>query len=314
MHAATSPNPLTDTAPPNVLKNEDVNTIHSAMPSSPLFKLNSDAVKQVLADVSLHVVTVTSIPTPVSIIVCRECRMGVTQKNASTHPNNYHSIPISTKQKRLLEEAIQSLDVVSSNQELSYPLPNQPPIDGFKVYPGYSCNYCEFCCYSKATAEKHKSQVHRDIRKRAADTFKEASIQTFFIGNAHYFQVRPELEGLPSEDLYAVYVNTIAPELESLTNINGPVSQHELPLLLKETLWHQHLHDYVQDTKTTSTLVSLVKPPSALVPYGAVLARLINMYMHDIRQKAQKADVEVKYLLIECPRSVFFKSILRPST
>lgn len=239
------------------------------------------------------------------ILICVECRIGVTQKNAVAHSCTMHHIQMSIAERKTLNTIVQSLSIQSASQDIPTPPPHQAPIAGLKVFLGFSCQHCAFCAISSTTMDKHKSQSHRDLLQPASATYISASVQTYFICHPHFFHVINELAGLPFDNPYARYLDTVAPVISKLELLNPPIHEHEIPPLLKVTQWNIHLQDFVKTKSKVALIYSLTKPPTSDTPYGSRLATLINNYMCSIRQLAKDAHIEVKYLLIECPRYVF---------
>lgn len=182
------------------------------------------------------------------------------------------------------------------------PSPNGPPVQLIKCEDGLACNVdpagCSYCCCSKAHMENHIRAKHRLLSGQASAYHRPAKVQSLYsgIGRA-YFQVKPELEGVPFHDPWHHIVQDYIPNLPPLS-LAPPNTDRERTPFMKFMGWDQHLSDVLTDRSKLKlqAVLTLQQCPTAeeghLSRLTAVVREYIRLGMKVCRSQTQSMGVQ----------------------
>lgn len=264
--------------------------------------------EEVLAKASIAIILLPHFQTtpPTRLLVCTKCQHGINASSLISHPNG-HDINLLPAEKRNLQNVMNHSSFLTDSSPLSIPTPPCPPIEGIHVQNGIACNICNYCSISFGTMQQHFSQKHKDVPGFAKENSKAVQVQALFSRRPKYFAVIPSLHGHNEDDLFTVYLQQCAPEIEALRVLNPPLNANEVPPLLKITQWHNHLKDHTSNRDSVRKLLELTKLPTSRhgeAWMGSPLRATIEGYMKDVRVKANTTSLGIRCLLKECPRLV----------
>ena len=210
------------------------------------------------------------------VLLCVDCEHAVIPANIPGHLR-HHKIAIK-KIEENLNKVVRDLGI--SNTPQLPPMPViQPAIAGLRVYDGLQCAHCNYACRADNTAERH---THDSLPRQ----FNKCKVQTVFWPTfVSYFAVTvPEVTLSPS-DRFGFFERQIYPSIPQLS-IGAPSTVREIPPLLKKTLWHIHLKDWIEDTEKRHALKDLVHFISRQEPWTEKLADVAEMYLQNARNLA----------------------------
>jgi hypothetical protein len=105
--------------------------------------------------------------------------------------------------------------------------------------------------------------------------------------------------------MYRLYLKQYGPEITTADKtIAAPVSENEVPALLRVTLWHEHLAPFLTDKASVRNVRLLLDTQNATkkTPWlGKPLFETIKDYMQDIKQKMKKTPIPARMLLMQYP-------------
>jgi len=254
----------------------------------------------------IHLLT---LPTSL-LVICTQCEVGLTSQGALTHSKATHSIILSKDQKTSIEKVLSKPGIIKTPAGTYPPKPPCPPIDGLKSYQGISCILCRYCCITQASFTKHFSEEHRSGGQGNANSnFAPATIQALSLQRPKYFAVIPVLSGMDEDNLFSVYLQQCAPQIDSLQLLNPPLDHNEVPPLLVVTGWHIYLASYTSNRTKLRQLLELMQLPTSTrgeAWMGGPLRNTVEAYLKDATKKGNDADLDIRCVLMECPRSVLF--------
>ena len=239
------------------------------------------------------------------LVVCTQCEVALVSQSAVRHSRTEHSIVLSKDQKRSIEDIIRQPGIISSPAETIPPKPPCAPIEGLARLQGLSCNFCNYCCIADSSVRAHIREKHHGAGGKSMSNFTPATLQAFSSQNRKYFAVVPVLSDMPQGNLFQAYLEQHAPQIASLQLINPPLDHLEVPPLLVVTGWHTHLAPYTGDRTKVRVLRELMQLPTStkgVAWMGERLRKTIEAYVKDVTQKGNNADLELRCVLMECPR------------
>jgi hypothetical protein len=268
---------------------------------------------EVLAKASFTIVTLSHLQTtpPTRLLACTKCLHGVKPSLLITHSSG-HRIKLLPAEKESLKKITDNSSFLDDSDELLSPTPPCPPIEGILVQDGFSCNLCSHCCTGLRSMQTHFSAKHKGVPGYAKANSKPVQVQALFSQRPTYFAVIPILRGLNQDDLFTVYLQQCAPEIDNLRILNPPLNPNEVSPLLKVMQWHEHLKDYITDRDSVQKLLELTKLPTSQrgeAWMGTPLHNTIDSYMRNVRVKANNSSLGIRCLLKECPRYIIFPII-----
>ena len=283
----------------------DISMIEPTLEALDLTAVTAES-STILEAASLFVVYLKWLPDPCpKFVACKTCKVGLNAKAALKHAKS-HGIKLSSTQWGVLKSFLNTETFAAQADNLAPPPENSAPIEGLAVTQGFKCSHCTKCVAGRNTMMSHFSDKHRGKAGTYADNCTPTFIQTYFSGTkSPSFPVDPVRTGLASDDLYSAYLDQLLPVFKGSTLVNEALSSDEIPPLLKVTLWHKHLAEYLKDTVIIAKLMALtiVPTPTQGIPWlGVPLREAIVAYMHDTCEKAEAAGIGVRCLLLECPR------------
>ena len=293
--------PSSPTPPPS----DDEMNVDPPEPSVDLIKPSFNE-EEVLAKASFAIITLSHLQTtpPTRLLVCTKCCHGVNSPSLISHSKE-HRIPLLPIEKQNLQKIMDNSDFLHDSVEVSSPTPPCSPIEGLLMQEGFSCNVCSHCTTGLRSMQTHFSEKHKDFPGFAKANSTPVKVQSFFSRRPKYFAVTPILRGLRQGDLFMVYLQQCAPEIDGLKILNPPLNTNEVPPLLKITQWHEHLKDYITDRDSVRKLLELTTLPTLKKGeawLGKPLRSTIDAYMKDVRRKALNSSLGIRCLLKECPR------------
>jgi len=242
-----------------------------------------------------------NIDTNLSVIVCVTCQGGVHPKSPIIHAQS-HGIKLTKQHISDLNKLIPTLRLASETKDFSSPPNDQAPIDDIQIHKGLQYNSCSYACRMQNPMDNHWS---RDHRAEGSPDFSDCKVQTIFASKPKYFTVLPALKGLASDDMYRLYLSQFVPEIALADKvIVPPISDKEVPPLLRVTLWHEHLQPFTKDKASVRDLRWLVDTAYAekKTPWlGKPLYTTVSFYMQDIRRKMKKTLIPALMLLMKYP-------------
>ena len=268
-------------------------------------------VEDVLHKASFSIVPLPYLQTipPTQLLVCTKCECGVLGSSLLSHAKE-HSIKLLPEEKRNLQTVMANTSFLDDSDPVDPPTPPCPPIEGILVQNGFACTLCSYCSVAFKSMQNHYSEKHKGAPGYAKGNSKSAKVQALFSRRPKYFAVESSLRGLNDDqnDLFSAYLQQCVPEIEALKILNPPISENEVPPLLKVTQWHEHLKDYTRNRDSVQKLLKLMKLPTSREGswLGLPLRTTIEGYMKDVRAKANNASIGIKRLLKECPRYLLF--------
>ena len=239
------------------------------------------------------------------LVACIQCECGLTSKSALSHARITHEIPLSREERTTIQDILDKPSILKNPGDAEPPKNPCAPIDGLLQQKGLICPLCPYAGTAESTIRNHLRNVHRDAKGPAKSKKKVAIVQSFSKQNPKYFKVIPILSQMSKGNLFSVYLDQHAPEIDSLQLVNPPVDHHEVPPLLKITLWHEHLAPYIGDETKILSLLELTKTPPVKeeIWIGTPLRKTIEAYMKDAAHKGNHCPLRIRCLLMECPRN-----------
>lgn len=265
--------------------------------------------EEVLTKGSFSIITLSHLQTtpPTRLLACTRCLHGVNSSSLISHSNG-HGIKLLPAERQNLQKIIDNSSFLDdTNYDISSPIPPCPPIEGLLVQDGIACNLCSYCTIGTRTMQNHFSAKHKGVLGFSKDNTKRAQVQSLFPRRPNHFAVTPILRGLNEDDLFTVYLQQCAPEIENLRILNPPLNPNEVPPLLKIMQWHEHLKDYITDRDSVRKLLELTRLPTSKQGeawMGTPLRDTIEGYMRHVAGLANNSSLGIRCLLKECPRYI----------
>lgn len=231
-----------------------------------------------------------------SVMICVACGFAVLPKNALGHVKNQHNISITLEQHTLWNQTV--FDWKVTTDPLILPPQDHQPVELLKLHTdAYCCNHCDYAALTNATFSKHWSLVHRALHVSPSDRFHKGCVQTFYShAPCTYFKVNPPIPS--SSSLFDIYMKKEVPGYPSF-DVVIPSAPREIPPLLYNTGWHEHLKDYVIHKEKRRSLVALAHPTKFT---KCPLWKMIWNYMTLVATIAKESSMRIRCLLTEYPR------------
>jgi hypothetical protein len=192
------------------------------------------------------------------IMICVSCQYGVVATSAIAHANNQHNIKATQENKKCWQNTVLDWNVsVSTSIPISH---DHSPVELLKIHAdAYCCNNCTYAALSPLTFSKHWGTVHcSQVHVATGDRYHCGSVQTFFPHIAcQFFEVDPPTPATGS--LFDVYKKKEVPTYQSFS-LTIPSAPREIPPLLYQTRWHDHLADYIKEPAKCRALMPLAHP------------------------------------------------------
>lgn len=253
-------------------------------------------------------------PTPL-LVICTHCEIALVPQSAIRHSKIEHHIVLSKDQKRSIEKVLGAPGVIRTPATTIPPKPPCAPIEGLELRTGVSCNLCNHCCIADSSIWTHMREKHPRAGGPAKSNVSKATLQVFSPQNKKYFAVVPVLSGMDEGNLFTTYLRQHVPQIEALQLITPPLDHLEIPPLLVVTGWYTHLAPYMGDRTKVRLLRELTQVPTStkgVAWMGERLRKTINAYVKDVTQKGNDADLELRMVLMECPRLGLRSPLSRP--
>lgn len=248
-----------------------------------------------------------------NIVLCIACQCAKIPSNLSGHMKT-HGIHITSENQIALQELFETYHI-TNDTNIPAPPPKGPPVEGLQIHDnGFCCNFCSYCSPGRRAFQTHWSNHHNSIQLPTEDRSHTGFIQTFFNPlPQRYFEVNPLLAKVSSEDVYAIFIRDIKSNFNPFPT-NPAINSHEIPPLLKVTDWHNHLQEYCSDCSKRKKLMTLTTLPTRPSKTGLdSLGDLVLTYLKEIGKLSKKMTLNMKCLLMECPRFVYRLYFILPN-
>jgi Pyruvate/2-oxoacid:ferredoxin oxidoreductase delta subunit len=239
--------------------------------------------------------------TTLSVLVCTECEAGVHPKVPVAHAQS-HGIKLTKAQIDSLNNAIHFLNLASDTKDLPTRAAYKAPVDYIKIQSGLACKACVYFCPTSHTLESHWTDCHSTLGRAE---WSDCQVQTIFARQPNFFAVLPILKGLATDDKYRLYISQFSAEISKGDSSLAPaVSDHEVPPLLRVTLWHEHLAEIIKEkisVRATRLLVDTQHGTKKHAHLDKPLSSLIEDYMLEIKKRMKQVPIPVRMLLMQYP-------------
>jgi Orsellinic acid/F9775 biosynthesis cluster protein D len=230
------------------------------------------------------------------VMICVACECAIISCNGLGHVKKKHDIFISREQEKQWNILIEEWKVTSEGSI-------QPPSDRKRVEllklhdKAFCCNCCNYACLTVSTFSKHWSNNHKTEDLEPSERYHEGSVQTFYShAPCVYFEV--DVQTLPSTPLFNIYLKKEIPNYSSF-DVTIPSAPREIPPLLYNTRWHEHLSEYLTDKPTRRVLFTLAHPTKFTKD---PLWKLVWDYLNSVVDVSKDSSMRVRCLLTEYPR------------
>lgn len=230
------------------------------------------------------------------VMICVSCGCAVLPDNALGHVKNQHRIIATKEQQELWKTTVAEWNV---NTDSIIPSPtDRQPVELLKIHPrAYCCNICDYAALTIATFSKHWSVKHRNNNLPPSERSHEGYVQTFYShAPCTYFEVDNPIS--TSTSLFDLFIRKEIPSYEPF-DVIIPSAPREIPPLLYNTRWHEHLADYMVDKKTRQSLYTLAHPINFTKDR---LWKLVWNYLNIVVDIVKDSSMRVRCLLTEYPR------------
>jgi len=249
---------------------------------------------------------------PYKILICIECEEGVLPSGVPDHLRKAHCMTLKTREHQAFEELCMHKCVIQETSDIPNPSSSSSssPLPGLKFVEGHCCNTCPYSTKELKTLGNHWYAEHSGPFSK--DVYHQGALQTFFMSNVSYFEVRlpsPMPSPTPSSLLYDMYLNQISPTLPTLNPISS-MSDNDILPLLKVTNWNNYVAAVTGPDLTVDDLMAWVAVPTGKSRdtwEGNVRGMVLN-YLKRTRDLAHESELPVRGILMEAPWYVMFLS------
>lgn len=233
------------------------------------------------------------------VMICVACECAIWPENAITHVKKQHSIPVSKVQQEEWDQTTIRWNVAPDHLAPP-PMHNCQPVELLKLHSNaYCCNSCPYAALTIGTFSKHWSMTHQSLHILPSERYHDGCVQTFYShAPCTYFQVDIPIPS--STTLFNVYMKKELPGYAPF-DVILPSAPREIPPLLYNTRWHEHIADYITDREKCRTLFMLAHPTSYT---KNPLWKLVWNYLGTVASIAKNTSMRVRCLLTEYPRYI----------
>ncbi|KIM38448.1 hypothetical protein M413DRAFT_75856, partial [Hebeloma cylindrosporum] len=242
-------------------------------------------------------------PTPL-LVTCSFCEIGLVPNAAVSHAKS-HKINLTKEMRKRIQTIMLRPEMVKAPGDISLPKSPCAPIEGLAQEKGYACTLCSYCCTGLSTINNHFSAKHRGAEGTCKDNYAEATVQMFTPQFKKYFAVIPILTNMPLDNLFTLYLKEHVPAVEAIEVLNPPIDHNEVPPLVKNTAWNEHLAAYTGDKQKVRLLLQLLELPTSKRGekwLGERLRKTVEGYMKEASQMGTNSSLAIRCILMECPR------------
>jgi hypothetical protein len=241
------------------------------------------------------------------VLLCKHGDGAYSPDAAPGHANNSHSANFKRSEKKAFLKYCENKQVrgltghpSSSSNFTIRPSPNGPPVQLIKLEDGLACNVdrasCSYCCCSRNHMENHIRAKHRLLSRQASGSHRPAKVQSLYSGVGRvYFEVKPELAGVPFHDPWHHIVQDYIPNLPLLL-VAPPNTERERTSFMKFMDWDQHLSDVLTDHSKLKLILTLKDRPTVeeghLSRLTVVVQEYIRLGMRVCRSQTQSMAVQ----------------------
>jgi len=179
-----------------------------------------------------------------------------------------------------------------------------PPVEMLPVSDGLLCRLCpRYAAGTPATMEKHFRQEHSNIpSQNRAKHIAPGKYQTIFSDQLRKLFPVHESPSLPVDDPYRLFLES--PLAELTLDPAAPVTERDVPPLLRETEWHILLEGHADSTTGRTSVRGLVARPDKKEPLISLIHEHVKAWMSGIHDDAAKLSIAVRRCFTEWPVSV----------
>lgn len=231
------------------------------------------------------------------ILICVACEFAVIPSSALGHANSQHNISSTQDEKANWNNLVTKLNVTT--QTSISPPSDRQPVELLQIHSdAYCCNLCNYGTLTSRSFSNHWSANHRSSNDISPDErYHRGHVQTFFPHiNRRYFQVDPPIPN--STPLFDIYMKKEVPTYEAF-DVTIPAAPREIPPLLYQTRWHDHLEAYITDKGKRRTLATLAHPTQYT---KCPLWKLVWHYISAFVDVGKNSSMRVRCILVEYPR------------
>lgn len=241
-----------------------------------------------------------------SVMICVACQYAVWPENAITHVKNQHDIPVSREQQESWKQTVTEWNVAPDHTVPS--VQSHQPVELLKIHANaYCCNSCTYAALSMGTFSKHWSTEHRTVNIRPNERYHDGCVQTFYShAPCIFFEV--DIPIPTSTPMFNIYMKKEVPNYVPF-DVVIPSAPREIPPLLYNTRWHEHIADYITDKAKCRLLFTLAHPTRYT---KCSLWKLVWNYLGAVANIAKDTTMRVRCLLTEYPRYVIKVLVFTP--
>jgi len=230
------------------------------------------------------------------VMICVSCGVAQLPQNALGHIKNQHKISTTKEQKEQWNHTVTEWNV-SSEYVIPSPTDRQP-VELLQLHANaYCCNCCDYAALTISSFSKHWSIRHKSENLPPSERYHEGCVQTFYShAPCTYFEV--DVPIFHSTSLFDIYMKKEVPNYPPF-DVTIPTAPREIPPLLYNTRWHEHLADYMTDKKQRRLLFTLAHPTHHTKER---LWNLIRDYLNCVVDVVKDTNMRVRCLLVEYPR------------
>jgi hypothetical protein len=232
-----------------------------------------------------------------TIMICVVCSFALLPGSCLGHAHNQHSISTTKEQKELWSNLVAEWKVTTNT--FIAPPEDRHPVDLLTIHPdAYCCNLCSYGALSSRSFANHWTANHRSNTEVPPDgRYYRGHVQTFYQHvHCRYFQL--DLPIPNSTPLFDLYIKDEVSTYESF-DVTIPSAPREIPPLLYQTKWHEHLETYIKEKKNRRTLMTLAHPEHFTKD---PLWKLTWNYVTTVANIAKRSSMRVRCILQEYPR------------
>lgn len=176
------------------------------------------------------------------ILVCRQCRVGLTAETALGHMKKQHNLFVEVTQKGAFEQLCKDRLIHERPWDVVTPKAGGPPVQGIATpIEGFACcadNTCTYSVHDQQTMIRHSKEKH-GLQITGQRLYRPCMVQCIFQGAGKvYFEVDPTVTTGCDLDVRRYLRGTFLPAYAQ-----DPVAPQELdqdrPPLLRITLWDE---------------------------------------------------------------------------
>jgi hypothetical protein len=229
-------------------------------------------------------------------LICVSCEVARFPDAALGHAKISHLINIKSVDKEAWNKMLSDWDVTTSTK-IPPPMDRQA-VELLRIHPdAYCCNFCNHCVLTSKSFSNHWSSAHAALGYPVNERFHRGYVQTFYTPvHISYFEIDPPEVQTTTPGIFNIYLKELP--AHSPFPVLIPKNAREIPPLLFQTQWHDHLEGYLKDKKKRLSLLTLVNPVQiAKTP----LWKLVWNYSMAVSQLGKGSSMRIRCMLSDYP-------------